>query len=149
MRRLSKKAKLIVALTIPAVIMFACSGIWWDINRTGFRKNLPWSARNIFDREWDEPGILSQDYCILMRAEIPKAEMAEYMERINLKPVPAAIISERPYWLDWGGCIWDGGNPDWWDPTSDTSGTYYWSSNSAWSYAKWENGKVYVKSYNI
>jgi len=122
--------------------------IYKDFTTTALAKRFPPSATDIHDYEWDEPGELSQDYCILVTAKLPKSELPVYAAQEGLRLITPTETALSPYWLDWSGCN-PGETPAWWTPSSDISQTYFFEGTSKWTFAKWEGGMLYVMAYNI
>ena len=125
-----------------------------DVTMSPLRKALPPAAQDIHEWSWDEGGLLAQDYDYVLKAKITQDEFDQYVRDLGLSPhTPTRQYSGgfQPDWdLSW---LWrldnNGVRPDWWSPSTDVSGTYVYDGGSLWTYAKYEDGYLYLVSYNI
>lgn len=113
------------------------------------RKALPSTAQDIHESAWEEGGDTGQDYCYLLRAKITPAEFQQYVNKLNLTLHTPTRQYSNGFSPNWSISCGIGKKPDWWTPLNDSSGTYVREGNSAWTYAKYENGYIFVVSYNI
>jgi hypothetical protein len=111
------------------------------------RRALPTTATEVQEWQWTEEGLLAQDYAYQLKAKITEQEFLEYIHKLELTPHTPERKYGLGFVLSWG--IFDSPQRAWWDPSPDTTNTYVYDGGSWWTYAKWENGYIYVVSYNI
>jgi len=116
-----------------------------SLTTTPLRKALPASARDIHEWSGGEEGILAQDYMYLLKARITPDEFDAYVNRFGMTPHTPNRSYQYGFQPGWR----IGQELEWWDPSDDVSNTYVLDHSSAWTYAKYENGYLYVVSYNI
>ncbi len=108
-----------------------------------FQRKLPRYAQDV--RVWKHADGFLPDYMYLLRARISQDDFARYAASLNLTPhSPTRKYEEGPaeQFMDWGR------RDDWWDPSPDLAGTFVDQGQDTWTFAKYENGYVYLKSFN-
>lgn len=110
---------------------------------------MPSTAQNIREWYWDEGGLVPQDYMYLLRAEITEEEFYEYVEQLGLRPYRDEPTNSLDFYPQWYFSPLAEEQLEWWTPTNDSKGVYIYDGGSWWKYAKYENGYVYVVSFNI
>jgi len=120
---------------IVGTAIVACAWNW--ANTMPPRLALPWSATDIQD-DLITAGFLP-DFWYVMKARIPEADFAPYVERLQLKPL-ASARQER-------SVIWNCSQAPWWNPTLSMERAWYRGGKDWAIYAKYEAGWLYVFSY--
>ena len=128
------------------LLMFA-TWYFWPPPDEIFQKKLPPTAKEV--QVWLQEDGLLPDYTYLLRARITKEEFEQYVAELSLTPHSA----ERKYddsvaWLSWSAQPLRGSAPEWWIPTRAQETTFVRQERQNWTYAKHENGYVYLKSLN-
>lgn len=149
-----KRLRIIIirGLTILLVFSGVCFAVWLivqNLTMSPFRKALPSTAQDIREWYWDEGGLVPQDYIYLLRAEITEEEFHDYVKQLGLTPYIADneySLGFTPYW--YFSQLTDE-QLEWWKPTENFDGIYIFDGGSWWQYTKYENGYVYVVSFNI
>jgi hypothetical protein len=100
---------------------------------------LPDSARNIQEESVD----LFPDWAYYLKAEIEADDFPLYVQALSLKPYTTEN-SDESIWINWSGIPFA---PDWWDPSSELSGTYLRQDGDLWVFAKYENGYLYLMEF--
>lgn len=86
----------------------------------------------------------------LLRAKITEDEFYTYVNKLNLTPHTSTREYGYGFILNW--------HPhehltddqlDWWTPTENFDSTYVYDGGSWWRYAKYEDGYIFVVSFNI
>ncbi len=143
-------AGLAALCVISATSWLAIRWTVYELAAPPIRKALPFTAQDVHDWSWEEEGETGQDYCYMVKAKIKPEEFRQYINRFELTPhTPTRQYSGGfdPGWSG-SGCVM-APKLDWWTPSDDTSGTYVHDYGSAWLYAKYEGGYIFVVSYNI
>ncbi len=109
------------------------------------RRALPASAQDIHEWSRDEGGELAQDYSYLLKAKITRDEFYQYVNKFNMTLYTPTQQYSCGFYPGWSSSK----KPDWWTPSEDLQGTYVRAENCAWTYAKYEDGYIYVVSFNI
>jgi hypothetical protein len=138
------KHRLVVVGLVCLALILAAIAVWgWYVLATSpLRQALPWSAREVVDLTVDGP----PDHGYFLRAKITEPEFRAYCERMRLTPHTSdRVYTDDEMWLSWDGPA-GGRTPDWWNPSSGLDGTYVEQSGKVWTFAKYENGYLYVKS---
>ncbi len=107
-------------------------------------------AGEIHEWQWSEGGLTGQDYVYILSAKITEQQFLEYVDRLDMTPhtpereySPGFALYWYPHELHSNEAL------EWWTPSRDDDGVYVYDGRSWWDYAKWENGYIYVVSYNI
>jgi hypothetical protein len=150
---MNKKANPLGYVLVGTVALcMVCVGIWlgirqvaYEMTATPLRKALPPTAQDIHEQSWGEGGEIGQDYCYLLKARITPAEFQQYVDRFGLTP----HIATQQY-SNWSmiNCGTER-KPDWWTPSDESGSMYARDEDSTWTYAKYENGYIFVVSYSI
>ncbi len=120
----------------------------YELTAPPIRKALPFTAQDVHDWSWEEGGETGQDYCYMVKAKITPEEFRQYINRFGLTLHTPTRRYSMDYSPGWNGCTFIE-KPDWWTPSDDMSGTYVHDYGSAWVYAKYEGGYIFVVSYNL
>lgn len=126
-----------------AVIALVIWVVWPASDEWIFKQELPRSAQDVW--EWKHADGFLPDYMDLLKARISREDFVRYVARLNLTPhSPSRKYDEGPaeVFLNWGP------RDDWWDPSLGLEGTYVDQGQDTWTFAKYENGYVYLKSFN-
>jgi hypothetical protein len=140
-KRLKKRWIAVVFLPVVATWFF-----WPASDEWLFHRNLPRTAEEVHEWSWSD-GFLS-DYTYLLTARMRKEEFDAYITTLGLTLHTPNRKYEEPAvpWLDWGAV------PDektsWWNPSPSLDSTFVDQGHDTWTYAKYENGRLYLKSLN-
>jgi hypothetical protein len=127
----------VIVLTVLAGLAWA----WHELNVWPLRRALPWSATDI--HEWSREDGFLPDYTYLLKAKITPEEFRSYVHARGLTPHAASReYEDQESWLGWQG---RSGLP-WWTPTDSLDTTFVANYGREWTYAKYEDGYIYVKS---
>ncbi len=141
---LRKKRTLVAAfvLVLAVVIVWLCSGA----GQWGFRRALPPSAQDV--HEWFQEDSFLPDYTYMLKARITEQEFRNYVDRFQLTPhTPARVYSQDTEpWLRWHPARSE--TEAWWDPGESLSETFVRQEGDTWTFAKYENGYLYLYSLN-
>ncbi|MCP4422738.1 MAG: hypothetical protein GY805_39520 [Chloroflexi bacterium] len=149
MKRNKLRFKVITVVEL-LIVVGACLGsllLIENLTTSPYRKALPPTAREIREWDWDEGGIIPQDSAYGLRAKISEEEFFDYVARLNL--LPYSSTKNEDVFPSWNHPSLRDEEPEWWIPTSNLENTYIFSENNLWLYAKYENGYLYVLSFNI
>jgi hypothetical protein len=113
------------------------------VTTSGLRRALPWGASDIHELGIDR----FPDFTLYLKARIREDQFLPYVSRLGLTPhYPGRRYPDSPLWgIDWQG------EPEvdsWWDPSKNTEATYAENKGHVWTFAKYEDGFVYVKSFS-
>jgi hypothetical protein len=108
-------------------------------------KALPPSATEIRTWEGGEEGPLAQDFYFMMKARITREEFEAYVEDMEM----TLHTDEREYDFGFNPDWSSNSDVNWWIPSPELDETYVRDDGSAWTYSKYENGFIWVVSYNI
>lgn len=147
-----KRLQIGIGLIILLVLSGVCFGVWaivQNLTMSPLRKALPSTAQDIREWYWDEGGLIPQDYMYLLRAEISEQEFYEYVAQLGLMPYRAEPTNSFDFYPQWYFSPLAEEQLEWWTPTNNSEGAYIYAGESWWYYAKYENGYVYVVSFNI
>jgi hypothetical protein len=140
------------ALVTILILCGACIGIGVGAQRAirtvtmrPLRRALPPTAQDVHEWSWEEGGLTGQDYAYCLKAKITRSEFDAYVKKFNLTSYIPNQQYSNGFYPSWR-CK---DEIDWWTPSDDTSSTYVYDGGSVWTYAKYENGYVFVVSYNI
>lgn len=112
---------------------------WSAFAESPLRRALPAGAADVREQSMD----LLPDHAYCLRARVDAAELAAYAARVGMTPhTPSRRYGDDPMWLAWPGIC----TAPWWDPSDDLGATWVAQSGRVWTYAKHENGWLYVKS---
>ncbi len=115
-----------------------------EMNETPLRRELPRTATDIREYVWDEPGVISQDWCYMLKARMSYAEFTGYAARLQLMPASRKRMGSCavPFHADREEDL------SWWNPSAtDTNVFAYPTKNSEMAIlAKYENGYAFVMS---
>ena len=109
-----------------------------------WRTHLPASATEIKESSWAD-GFLP-DYDYYLRAKITEQEFDTFVGDLGLTPHTSDRIYSEESALSWSGHLLEDGS--WWSPSSDLSGTFVEEGGTQWTYAKYENGYLYFRSFD-
>jgi len=149
-----RRVRLLGGIIVCVILVVACLGGQASIRllfASPIRRALPWTAREVHEWQWNEPGLTGQDYTYLVKARISERQFDAYVDRLDLSP----HSPDRDYEHSGFSPNWDphlpgtDQSPVWWDPSASLDGTYVYDGGSWWIVAKWENGIVYAVSYCI
>lgn len=111
---------------------------------------MPATAQDVREWHWSEGGLLPQDGMYLLRAEMSEDAFSEYVTELELEPYSPNGTYSYGFTPDWYLYSQLVDEPlDWWTPTRDDDGTYVYDADAWWIYAKYENGFIYVVTFNI
>jgi hypothetical protein len=117
---------------------------------TPLRKELPRTARDIHEWRWEESGLTGQDYLYLLKARITEQEFQGYVDKLGMTPHTSSRQYQHGFHPHWHPVVLSlAKDIDWWTPSKSTQATYVLDGGDWWTYAKYENGYVYVVSLNI
>jgi hypothetical protein len=142
------KLTLIVFLFLFAGVCFGCWALARSFSTSPLRRKLPPTAQQVQEWRWSEEGPLGQDYSYALKARITEEEFLAYVHELDMAPYSVEKGYGYGFVLTWR----PPGMPpelEWWDPSDSYETTYIYDGRSWWTYAKWENGFIYVVSYNI
>ena len=119
--------------------------LWFRPDRWKFRNKLPRTAQDVHEWFWS-PGFIP-DYNYHLKAKVSAPQFKHYVSRFSLTPhSPARTYSESAdLWLRWED---DDCGEKWWDPSDKVDGTYVEQEHDTWTFAKYENGYLYLTSLN-
>jgi len=106
------------------------------------RTGLPMSASDIREQCWSD-GFLP-DYAYHLRAKIPQSEFTQYAQRMGLRPYSRADDPHKFSWRNHGES-----EMRWWDPAPAVTSVYCSTWQYGGTYAKFENGYIYVYSFQM
>jgi hypothetical protein len=111
-----------------------------------FRRNLPGTAVDV--SEWDRSETLLPDYSYHLKASITEEQFGIYITKFGLTPhSETRQYSQSPSpWLSWQAA--PGFQGSWWDPSDTLAGTFVHQEGDTWTFAKYENGYLYLASLN-
>lgn len=115
------------------------------LTTTPLRRALPASAQDIHEWSQDEGGELAQDYAYLLKAKITRDEFYKYVNKIDLTLHTSSRQYSCGFYPSWSSSK----ALDWWAPSEDLQDTYVREADCSWTYAKYEDGYIYVVSFNI
>jgi len=148
-----RNRKLLLICLTAVLFILACLGgraLIQNIFASPLRKGLPPTATQIREWRWAEGGLTGQDYAYLLRAKITKQEFLDYVDRFDMMPHTPEREYSCGFFLDWcPGMLHSCESPEWWTPSNRSDNTYVYDGGSWWQCAQWENGYIYVVSYNI
>jgi hypothetical protein len=144
-------------LVVAAVLVMGFVGMvavmgyaWWaagsaDTSLAGspLRSAVPSDATEVADNYVD----MGPDYTYYLRARMSRGEFDGYCARVGL----TRHTPERKYtddaavWLSWSA---DADAPKGWAPSDSLAETYVSQEGHSWTFAKYENGVLYVKSWS-
>lgn len=136
------------------IVVGACACAWTLIEYLrvpAARRALPSSATEIQEWKWAEGGLTGQDSLYLMKARISEREFFEYAERFGLRGYVPSLDYGPSFVPSWEPPVWPlGVDLHWWDPNphADFRGTRLAGHGTHWTFAKYENGYVYVMSFD-
>lgn len=145
---LPKPKRLRKWLSNLTVFLLVCATwfIWQRPDLWQFRHQLPWGAQDV--HEWYQEDSFLPDYSYLLKAKITEDQFRSYIGKFGL-----TIHSEnRKYsepsdpWLNWTD--WSGRKNDWWNPSSSIENTFVAEGGDTWTFAKYEQGYLYLSSVN-
>ncbi len=144
------------------VLYLGCVGLGFRSSLWGFRTALPWSASEIHD--YGESWAIPADHTYFLRARVTRQEFDAYVAKLGLKLYkpeqpsqtenPTGSGSFDPNKMletpDWGdrGAQPKGWLDPWWDPSPDLSETYYQPYRTGCTFAKYERGYLYLRSFD-
>jgi len=130
-------ALILATLVVLGIIWFA----WARPDEWSFRRELPWSAKDVHEKS-SADGVLP-DYDYQLKARITEPEFQVYIAKSKLTPqTRTRQYDESPgLMLDW----WQYTNT-WWDASPSLSNTFVWQKGTEWTFATYEHGYLYLKS---
>jgi hypothetical protein len=139
------KGRLAIALASLCLVGILGTWAWNEFNVSPLRKALPPIATEIREYEWSD-GFLP-DYSYHLKARIDAKAFRSYVQAFELAlHRDASQYDESPVpWLNWraNGAPKDDG---WWTPSESLEGTFVSNRRRRWTFAKYEDGYLYVKS---
>jgi hypothetical protein len=106
---------------------------------------LPDTARDVKTWSWQEEGPLAQDFSLKLRAGITEEQFRSYVDEMGMTPHTPDREYQHGFQPGWG--------PDpeieWWTPSTEIGETYVREDGASWSYAKYEDGCIWVVSTGI
>jgi hypothetical protein len=111
--------------------------------RSPFRVALP--KRVIETSEWYFSDGFLPDYAYYLRAKISPEDFDKYVKYFSLTPHSVDRKYEGGFSA---GPAWVSGPADWWNPSASTLTTFAkQDALDSWTYAKYENGYLYLHSF--
>ena len=135
-----------VALFIFGLLLFGTGDSFPEPGESSisWREDLPPGATDIKESSWAE-GFLP-DYDYYLRARMSKQDFMQFVAEQQLTPhTPSREYSEGLA-LSWSGHLLE--DATWWNPSEDVSATYVREANTEWTYAKYEDGYIYFRSFD-
>ena len=132
------------------IIVGICLGGWLIVKEiiiSPQRKALPATAEEIHEWSWHESGLLVQDHFYMLTAKISEQEFNEYVSSLDMVLYTAQNDVPIPSWYSFERHTNE--TYYWWKPTESIVRTYVYISKGYWEYAKYENGCLYMYSFNI
>ncbi len=129
-------------LLVLAILFVVGAGwfLWARPHQWTFRRELPWSATEIRESYWTE-GFLP-DYNYYLKARITEKQFQDYLAKFELTPhTPERKYEDEEMWMEWGYH-----SNSWWAPSESLEKTFVWQGGHTWTFAKYENGNLYLTS---
>ncbi len=130
---------------LACILILAVLGVmgWYGASASPLRRALPWAARDI------QENVVTNGprYELLLTATLAESDFRQYLDRTGLTPHE----SGRSYGGDAAAALrWapDQSRPAWWTPTDALDDTYVNEREKNWILAKWEQGRLFVRSFN-
>lgn len=133
------------ASIIVAVLYIGGLAACYELFTWPFRKALPWTATDIHEWYWSET--LLPDYSYYLKAKVTENQFRTYVARFGLTPhAPDRAYSESSIWLNWESAPESDGG--WWNPSDSLDTTFVREGHDTWTFAKFEQGYLYLASLN-
>ena len=142
-KRRSWLGKLMLALATVCTV--AVIGFFWlRPEQMPPRRALPFDAEDV--HEWYMANGFLPDYSYQLKAKITHEQFLRYVSRLGLTPhSDTRRYTQSPIpWLSWRAQPSFKG--DWWDPTASLSSAFVSQDGDCWTFAKYENGYLYLSS---
>jgi len=124
-------------LATVSIVVF----LWARFHEWGFRRELPWSAKDVHERY--DSDVLLPDYSYNLKAKITQGEFRLYVTKFGLTPhTSTRQYSESPDPI----LNWQSATNSWWDPSDSMQNTFVWQGGTTWTFAKYERGHLYLES---
>ena len=131
-------------VSMCCLISVVCSAFTYNLftNPGRYITELPKNAKDVNYVDED----LFPDYIYRLRAKIDEKDFVPYVEKFKMtKHTPDRLYDEDcPYCISFFKGVKD---YDWWNPTDSIENVYVYQSNTTWTYAKYENGYLYLVSW--
>ena len=118
-------------------------GRWaWDYFTTEpLKRALPDGAEVLYERRLSRP----PDFSCYLKVDMDESSFREYCRRLGLTPHhPDRKYTDDTMWLSWD--VLSEGRDEDWNPTPGMAGWYVKQVGDGWTFAKWENGTMYLKA---
>jgi hypothetical protein len=139
LRKIPRWLKVVVVLFVVGVVGF----FWLRPDQTRSRRALPFNASDIHEY-YKDFGFLP-DYVYHLKAKISADQFQSYVDSLGLTPhTPTRVYTDDKAWLSWSSMSSDVGA--WWNPTDSLDGTFVDQQGDGWTFAKYENGYLYLTS---
>ena len=129
------------------VVLLAGAATWffWPTSEEWlFHRMLPKTTQEVHEWSWSDDFL--PHYVYLLRARVTQEEFDVYVAKLGLTLHTPSRKYEEPAepWLDWGR------GPDektpWWNPSPSLQSTFVAQGHDTWTFAKYEKGRLYLKS---
>jgi len=135
--------RLLLVLAIVSALA-AVGFLWFRPDQMPARRALPFGAEGI--HEWYRSNGFLPDYSYQLKAKITEEQFRQYVSNLGLTPhTEARQYTQSPIpWLSWRPQ--PGFTGDWWDPSESLSSTFVRQEGDCWTFAKYENGYLFLAS---
>ena len=125
-----------LALIAVVLVMPYC---YYRATTSYFRQNLPWGVEEFQEKSVD----CFPDHSYFLKVRISAEVFAEFVARVELtRHSDDRNYTDDKTWLSWNGLQ----TPAFWDASDSLEGTYVRQSGDCWTFAKYENGYLYLRS---
>jgi hypothetical protein len=130
-----------------AIAFLLASATWWfwpASDEWVFHRKLPRTAQEVHEWSWSDDFL--PNYAYLLTARMKKEEFDAYVTGLGLTMhTPSRKYEEPPEpWLDWG--TGPSERTPWWNPSPSLQSTFVAQSHDRWTFAKYEKGRLFLKS---
>ena len=139
-RRVTKRRIILLVVVLCCVVtgglLYACH----CLTTSPLRRALPWGADDVRDHYVD----MTPDYAYYLKASISESDFRRYCARLRLTPhTPQRTYTDDLMWLSWDALA----PIDWWNPSPGIADTHVLQEGRHWTFAKHENGTLYLKAW--
>jgi hypothetical protein len=146
-RRSAWLIALLVVLPLVILGVLGARNLFIYMTESPLVHALPDDARDV--RVWSayEPGPIGQDHALMLKARVSKRQFFSYRRRLKMKKHTVDREYAHGFSPHWSPLCSE--ELPWWDPSSSTTGTYVLERGASWTWAKHEEGYMYVMSWSI
>lgn len=138
---------LLVAIPVLAGTALGVRTLVIYLTESPLKRALPSSATDIHQWSLNEPGPLGQDCSYMLKARVSYQQFSSFRQRLRMK----RHTPEREYQHGFSPHFNSLATEDlpWWNPTDSMEAVYVLDQGSSWTWAKHEDGHMYVMSWSL